>query len=127
MPIDPTNLLNIADNLFINASNEEGYRSSTSRAYYAAFHECCKTALKYHIYPTKKYKHGQFGHTDLHQNLINNNSGNHKNELIKIGYLLKQNMDLRHKADYSNKSFTRNQSNDALLGCGKIINLSSKL
>jgi len=134
MAFDTTIILNIAENLFQTVTaTEEYYRSSTNRAYYSAYHECCRVAVSFNYKSTQMPKYNNFKHAELCRLLINHNktriikSAQDKN-VIKLGYLLKQTKDLRCKADYKdNKTFTRNQAKDSLLLAENILQIAKQV
>lgn len=131
MPIDSTIILNIAAELFKYA-REEYYRSSSNRAYYGSFYECCKIAKNYGCHPKQKRKYNNFGHKEVSDLLIqfksNNINTNDQQKIIMLGYLLKQAKDLRAKADYNDHSpYRLSQSEECLRLASQIMAIAKTI
>ncbi len=127
MALDSSVLWDIAEKLHKNSCGEEEYRSSANRAYYSAYHVCSIVAKKHKICPQNPNK--GFKHAELRERFITNKTAYlTRDNLRKLGYMLKQAKSLRVKADYKiNNSFTYNQSDTCLSQTKAIINLSIKL
>lgn len=94
--MDPKEYLRLSRQILINpeTNHEAGYRSVTSRAYYAAFNVCCDLLNNYFKIPKTGAAH------EIVQKYLNNS----KNEqLVFISWKLKDLMFSRKKADYDNK------------------------
>jgi len=130
MAFDTTVTFDIAKRLFIREGSEAGYRSTTNRAYYSAYHVCSKAAKSRNYSPGKK--HQNFEHTELSDNLVKHNASN-KNKtkedinINKLGRMLRQSKDLRTKADYRDGIYSRNQAQDSLQLTDAINTLAKKL
>lgn len=131
MGFDTKETLRIAERIYNNEGNESGFRSSTNRAYYGSFIECCKLA-KRHSYTPGNQKLKNFGHKELSDCLAKHSFGSvttqQDQEIRKVGRRLAQIRDLRAKADYQDVAiFKRNQAKDALEQAKVIIKLAAGL
>ena len=131
MAINTKELHFIADHLFANIKNEDGFRSSTNRAYYSAYHECCALAKKFSYFP-KDPKKKNHGHKEIVDWLVLKNQAasytQQKRDMIKLGRMLNQAKDLRAKADYrDNLTYSFNQAKDALVFSDNILTLAKKI
>lgn len=132
MTFDVDETYRIADLIFKNESIEAGYRSSTNRAYYSAYHNCCVVAGNLNYKPNNK-KHANFRHQELIDKLQDYSSNNslpqpQKTNFDKLWRLLRQVRDLRSKADYqSSISYSHHQAQDALMQSKRIGELAKKI
>lgn len=95
--MDPKEYLRLSRQILINpdTNHEAGYRSVTSRAYYAAFNVCCDILNHFFRIPKTGSAH------EVIQKFLNNSSNK---QLVFISLKLKDLMFSRKKADYDNKS-----------------------
>ena len=91
MPVSSADFLHTAEN-FLKLSTEIDCRNSASRAYYSAYHHCIPLAsvLGTAAKPT----------SGTHNMFINQFIGSSNFKVKSIGYLLRQCLGLRIKADY---------------------------
>lgn len=132
MPINVQNLLMVSKNLFLGPSQtEEYFRVSSNRAYYCAFHACSSTARsELNAVPNNGYQ--SFGHKELFNLYLNHQPplpvpNKRDRDIYQIGYLLKQNRDLRVNADYKNQQFSKSDAQDAIDNTEEILRLISQL
>ncbi|HAT8369674.1 TPA: hypothetical protein ACGAPA_001452 [Legionella pneumophila] len=129
MPINIQNLLSISKGLLNSATgNEDYFRSSSSRAYYSAFHACSEAAKSELGQMPQQGQNFSFGHTELYDLFLN-----HKPPLVartkrdadiwRIGYLLKQARDLRVHADYKSGVFSLNDAQETIDHIEEILQL----
>lgn len=129
MPINIQNLLGISKGLLNSAKgNEDYFRSSSSRAYYSAFHACSEVAKSELGQMPQQGQNFSFGHTELYNLFLNHTPSlavktKRDADIWRIGYLLKQVRDLRVHADYKSGAFSSNDAQETIDHIEEILQL----